>query len=150
MIGLLQRVNSASVSVADTELARIGPGLLVLIAVEHGDMEQQADRLLERLGNYRVFPDTNGKMNLSLCDTGGELLLVPQFTLVADTRKGNRPGFSNTPAPAASEKLFNYLCEQARQTGLSSGCGKFGADMQVTLTNDGPVTFWLQVPPAGS
>lgn len=148
MIGLLQRVNSASVSVADTELARIGPGLLVLVAVEHGDTEQQAERLLERLGNYRVFPDTNGKMNLSLRDTGGELLLVPQFTLVADTSKGNRPGFSKTPAAAVSEKLFNYLCEKARQTGLSSGCGKFGADMQVTLTNDGPVTFWLQVPPA--
>ena len=144
MIGLLQRVSAARVTVAGVTVGTIGRGLLVLIGVEQGDAEPQAHRLLERLLGYRVFPDAEGKMNLSLADTGGGLLLVPQFTLAADTRKGMRPSFTPAAAPEAGQKLFDCLVEQARARHSDVACGRFGADMQVSLTNDGPVTFWLQ------
>ena len=147
MIGLLQRVTEARVTVSGEEIAAIGPGLLVLVGVERGDGEAQADRLLERVLTYRVFPDADGRMNRSLADTGGGLLLVPQFTLAADTRKGTRPGFSTAAAPADGERLFAYLAERARGGHGDVAAGRFGADMQVGLTNDGPVTFWLQARP---
>ena len=123
----------------------MGCGLLVLVGVERGDSAQQADRLLERLLGYRVFPDAGGRMNLSLRDIQGDLLLVPQFTLAADTQKGTRPGFSTAASPEEGERLFAYVCQQAAKRHKSVGMGRFGADMQVSLVNDGPVTFWLQV-----
>jgi D-aminoacyl-tRNA deacylase len=144
MIGLLQRVTEAEVRVADTSIGRIGAGLLVLIGVERDDTTDHADRLIERLLGYRVFPDAAGKMNRSLLDISGGLLLVPNFTLPADTRKGTRPGFSKGADPATGERLFNYVVEQARPRLLQVASGQFGADMQVSLTNNGPVTFWLQ------
>ena len=144
MIGLLQRVTQARVEVATEVVASIGPGLLVLIGVEPEDDEARADRLLERLLGYRIFPDTDGKMNLNLTAIGGELLLVPQFTLAADTRKGTRPGFSTAADPEKGERLFSYLCHAAGERHSATRSGLFGADMQVSLTNDGPVTFWLQ------
>ena len=146
MIGLLQRVSSASVVVAGARIAAIESGLLVLIGVEREDDRERADRLLERLLNYRVFADSEGRMNLSLRDAGGGLLLVPQFTLPADTRKGNRPGFSTAAAPDLGEALFGYLVGRARALHEPVACGRFGAEMQVSLVNEGPVTFWLQVP----
>lgn len=144
MIGLLQRVTRAEVVVDDRSIARIGPGLLVLVGVQKGDDQVRCDRLLERLLGYRVFEDPAGKMNLSLLDTGGGLLLVPQFTLAADTRKGRRPGFSNAAAPEDGARLFAYLLEQAGQRVADLQSGVFGANMQVSLVNDGPVTFWLE------
>ena len=149
MIALLQRVSEARVRVANESVAAIDRGVLALLGVERGDGEAQADRLLARLLDYRVFPDAEGKMNLSLRDIGGELLLVPQFTLAADTRKGLRPGFSSAAPPAEGERLFNYLFARARREHPHVTSGVFGADMQVSLTNDGPVTFWLRVPPVG-
>ncbi len=145
MIGLLQRVSSSRVDVDDETVGEIGPGLMVLVGVERGDDEAKADRLLERLLGYRVFPDDTGRMNLSLKDVGGGLLLIPQFTLAADTRKGTRAGFSSAAHPEEGERLFRYLCEKARNEHPRVETGVFGADMQVSLTNDGPVTFWLQV-----
>jgi len=145
LIGLLQRVSTAHVDIAGQRVARIERGLLVLVGVEPRDSERHADRLLERLLGYRVFPDSEGRMNLSLQDIGGGLLLVPQFTLAADTRKGTRPGFSSAADPQIGAHLFGYLCSQAADQYAPVGCGQFGADMQVSLTNDGPVTFWLQV-----
>lgn len=145
MIGLLQRVTEARVVVAGETVGRIGRGLLVLIGVERGDGESQADRLLERLLGYRVFPDADGRMNLSVSDVGGGLLLVPQFTLPADTRKGMRPSFTPAAAPEEGERLFDHLAGRARARHPDVATGRFGADMQVSLTNDGPVTFWLQV-----
>ncbi len=145
MIGLLQRVTTGRVEVEGRVVGEIGPGLLVLIGVEREDMEAQADRLLERLLSYRVFPDEEGRMNRSLTDINGGLLLVPQFTLAADTRKGTRPGFSPAADPDTGRRLFDYLCETARARHGQVATGIFGADMQVSLTNDGPVTFWLQV-----
>ena len=145
MIGLLQRVSTAQVVVAGGTVASIGRGLLVLVGVEREDGELQADRLLQRLLGYRVFADGAGRMNLSVADVSGGLLLVPQFTLVADTRKGMRPGFSSAATPEVGSQLFDYLCQQAKIQHSPVGCGHFGADMQVSLTNDGPVTFWLQV-----
>jgi len=147
MIALLQRVTHASVSVDGSETGRIAAGLLVLIGVERGDAPAQADRLLERLLAYRVFPDVAGKMNLSLSQQGGGLLLVPQFTLAADTRHGNRPGFSTAASPELGRQLFEYLVGKAEQRHPVVATGIFGANMQVSLCNDGPVTFWLQVPP---
>lgn len=144
MIGLLQRVSRAEVEVAGRSIARIGPGLLVLVGVQRADDEAQADRLLERLLGYRVFEDRDGRMNLSLLDTGGALLLVPQFTLAADTRKGRRPGFSTAAAPDEGARLFSYLLGQAQGRVAQLQSGEFGADMQVSLVNDGPVTFWLE------
>lgn len=145
MIGLLQRVSAARVVIAGETCAEIATGLLVLVGVERDDRESQADRLLERLLGYRVFADAEGRMNRSLADTQGGLLLVPQFTLAADTRKGTRPGFSNAASPTQAQQLFDYLGRQARARHPEVGLGKFGADMQVSLTNDGPVTFQLQV-----
>lgn len=144
MIGLLQRVSSAEVQVDGQSIAAIGRGLLVLVGVERQDSETGAERLLERLLGYRVFPDNQGRMNLSLKDVGGGLLLVPQFTLAADTRKGMRPGFSPAAAPEQGQRLFAYLCDRAHVLQQPVACGVFGADMQVELINDGPVTFWLQ------
>jgi D-tyrosyl-tRNA(Tyr) deacylase len=145
MIGLLQRVTEASVDVDGHVVARIGPGLLVLIAVEPGDTRVQADRLVERLVGYRVFPDAAGRMNLGLVDTRGGLLLVPQFTLAAATDKGMRPSFTTAAAPEHGRALFEYAVERARsRLGDRVASGRFGAHMQVSLTNDGPVTFWLQ------
>lgn len=144
MIGLLQRAQSARVEIEGRTAGAIGRGLLVLVGIERGDDENRADRLLERLLGYRVFPDTAGKMNLSVVDIGGGLLLVPQFTLAADTDKGMRPSFTPAAAPELGQHLFDYLVERARTQYASVEAGVFGADMQVSLTNDGPVTFWLQ------
>ena len=144
MIGLLQRVSGAHVAVAGREIARIERGLLVLIGVQKDDGEAQAARLLERLLSYRVFPDEAGRMNLSLRDIGGGLLLVPQFTLAADTGKGTRAGFSTAADPERARALFGQLATSARAAWPRTACGEFGADMQVSLTNDGPVTFWLE------
>ncbi len=149
MIGLLQRVSQAAVSVDGKTVGAIGRGLLVLVGVERGDDESRADRLLERLLGYRVFPDADGKMNLSVQDIGGGLLLVPQFTLAADTNKGMRASFTPAALPVEGQRLFEYLLTQARRRHANVASGVFGADMQVTLTNDGPVTFWLQVPSEG-
>ena len=145
MIGLLQRVTAGRVEVDGQVVGEIGPGLLVLIGVEREDSEAQADRLLERLLSYRVFSDEDGRMNRSLTDIKGGLLLVPQFTLAADTRKGTRPGFSPAADPETGQRLFDYLCQRAKERHQTVATGIFGADMQVSLTNDGPVTFWLQV-----
>ena len=147
MIGLLQRVRRAAVEVASETVASIGPGLLVLVGVQPGDGEAQARRLLERLLGYRVFSDAQGRMNLSLRDTGGGLLLVPQFTLAADTAKGARPSFTSAAEPARARELFETLVAHARGAWPNTGSGVFGADMQVSLVNDGPVTFWLQTNP---
>ena len=144
MIGLLQRVSTARVEVKNSTIGEIGQGLLTLIGIEKEDTETKADRLIERLLGYRVFSDSAGKMNLSLQDVDGGLLLVPQFTLPADTRKGMRPSFSSAAPPALGEKLFSYMVSQAKEQHSAVEAGKFGADMQVSLTNDGPVTFWLQ------
>jgi len=145
VIGLLQRVRRAAVEVAGETVASIGPGLLVLVGVQPGDGEAQGQRLLERLLGYRVFSDAQSRMNLSLRDTGGGLLLVPQFTLAADTAKGSRPSFTTAAEPALARGLFESLVARARQEWPDSGSGVFGADMQVSLVNDGPVTFWLEV-----
>ena len=145
MIGLLQRVTSSEVRVQGESVGRIDTGLLVLVGVERGDAEPQADRLLERLLTYRVFPDAEGRMNRSLADIGGGLLLVPQFTLAADTCKGTRPGFSPAADPQTGERLFDYLVARARIAHPVVQTGVFGANMQVALVNDGPVTFWLKV-----
>jgi D-tyrosyl-tRNA(Tyr) deacylase len=145
VIGLLQRVTEARVVSDGNNVGAISRGLLVLVGVERGDAEAQADRLLERLLGYRVFPDAEGKMNLSVSDVGGGLLLVPQFTLAADTDKGLRPSFTPAATPEQGKQMFDYLvaCARARHEEVATGC--FGADMQVGLINDGPVTFWLQV-----
>jgi D-tyrosyl-tRNA(Tyr) deacylase len=145
VIGLLQRVTEARVVVNGETVGAIDHGLLVLIGVERGDTEAQADRLLERLLGYRVFPDAEDKMNLSVSDIGGGLLLVPQFTLPADTRKGMRPSFTPAATPEQGEQLFDYLVMRARMQHETVATGRFGTNMQVSLTNDGPVTFWLQV-----
>ena len=147
MIGLLQRVQRAHVDVHSERIAEIGRGLLVFVGVQQGDCEAEAERLLQRLLGYRVFPDTAGKMNLSIGQAGGALLLVPQFTLAADTRSGMRPGFSTAADPAEGQRLYGYLLQQAQQQSLVVAGGRFGADMQVSLINDGPVTFWLEVKP---
>lgn len=147
MIGLLQRVSSARVDVGGVEVGAIGRGLLVLVGVERGDTETQAARLLERLLGYRVFPDAEGKMNLSLHDIGGGLLLVPQFTLAADTQKGMRASFTTAAEPQQGLHLFDRLLQLAWERHSDVQSGRFGADMQVSLVNEGPVTFWLRVPP---
>ena len=148
MIALLQRVSRAWVDVEGSRIGEIGQGLMVLIGVERGDAAAQADRLLERLLTYRVFADNEGRMNRSVTDIGGGLLLVPQFTLAADTRKGRRPGFTAAADPSEGEKWFEYFAGQAAKRHAEVETGRFGADMQVGLVNDGPVTFWLQVSPA--
>jgi D-aminoacyl-tRNA deacylase len=147
LIALLQRVTRASVVVDEESVGAIGPGLLGFIGVERGDGQAQADRLLERMLNYRMFGDATGKMNLSLRDTAGGLLLVSQFTLAADTNSGNRPSFTPAASPEEGEKGFDYFVNQARAIHPVAQTGRFGADMQVSLVNDGPVTFWLRVAP---
>lgn len=144
MIGLLQRVTEASITVNGHEIARIGPGLLVLAGVEREDGPDDAARLAERIAGYRVFSDADGKMNLNVVNAGGEVLLVPQFTLAADTRKGMRPGFQTAAEPDQGRRLFDSLAEKLRSGGLAVHTGQFGADMKVSLVNDGPVTFWLE------
>ena len=145
MIGLLQRVSSAEVRVRERAIAKIGRGLLILVGVEKDDTENSARRLAERLAGYRVFPDSSGKMNLSLADIKGEILLVPQFTLAADTNSGMRPSFHLAAEPGRGKQLFDLLCGEIEQRNLLTGRGEFGADMQVSLVNDGPVTFYLRV-----
>ena len=147
MIGLLQRVSTASVDVGGRTVGRIEHGLLVLIGVQRGDGETQADRLLERLLTYRVFGDDAGRMNRSVQDVNGGLLLVSQFTLAADTRKGTRPGFSPAAEPDDGRRLFDYMVQRARERHPDVQTGEFGADMRVALVNEGPVTFWLEVTP---
>lgn len=148
MIGLLQRVLEAQVTVDGQVIGSIADGLLVFLAVETGDRSAQADRMIERVVGYRVFPDPAGRMNLSLADTRGGLLLVPQFTLAADTDKGMRPSFDSAAPPEHGRALFDRATTRARlQLGDRVATGQFGAHMQVRLTNDGPVTFWLRVPP---
>lgn len=145
MIGFLQRVSSASVTVEGRQIAAIAQGCMVLVGIEKDDNQAKAERLVERLLGYRVFTDASGRMNLSLRDIQGGLLLVPQFTLAADTRKGLRPGFSRAASSEQAQALFEYLCQHASQLHTAVAQGRFGADMQVSLTNDGPVSFWLQV-----
>lgn len=147
MIGLLQRVSEASVEVDGQQAASIDRGLLVLVGVERGDGPAQVARLAERLLAFRVFADDAGRMNLNVGEAGGALLLVPQFTLAADTARGNRPGFSRAAEPARGEALFGELVEAARAGGLPVAAGVFGATMRVRLCNEGPATFWLQAPP---
>jgi D-tyrosyl-tRNA(Tyr) deacylase len=144
MIGLLQRVSHASVTVDGQKVGAIGPGLLVLIGVRPLDDEASGHRLLTRLLQYRIFPDEAGKMNLSLTQAKGQLLLVPQFTLAADTAKGLRPGFSTAAPPEQGRRLFDAVVQIARQQLGAVETGVFGAHMQVSLTNDGPVTIWLE------
>jgi D-aminoacyl-tRNA deacylase len=145
VIALIQRVSEASVSVAGETLGEIGPGLLALVAVERGDGEAEAKRLAEKVVSYRVFADAAGKMNLSLKDSGGALLAVPQFTLAADTNSGLRPSFSSAGSPQEGERLFKLWVEKAKDLIPQVHVGRFGADMRVRLVNDGPVTFWLRV-----
>ena len=147
MIALLQRVAEARVTVAGRTVGEIGPGVLALVCAERGDAEASAKRLVERILSFRLFEDAGGKMNLSLADTGGGLLLVPQFTLAADTRSGNRPSFTPAAEPARGRTLFDFAVAQARSAYPRVAVGEFGAHMQVGLVNDGPVTFWLRVDP---
>lgn len=145
MKALLQRVNQASVSIDGVEVARIGAGLLVLVGIEPDDNQRILEKVLHKLLNYRVFSDEQERMNKSLIDVQGGLLLVSQFTLAADTRSGLRPGFSTAAAPAQAEALFEQLVQMAKQRYANVQTGQFGADMQVQLVNDGPVTFMLEV-----
>ena len=145
MIGLIQRVTEASVTIDGQVAGRIGPGLLVLVGFRQGDRVERIPRFVERLLNYRVFGDDRGRMNRSLRDTGGGLLVVPQFTLAADTNSGNRPSFTPAASPEDGAALFEALLEHVRSQWSDCGFGRFGADMQVALVNDGPVTFWLEV-----
>ena len=147
MIALLQRASQASVAVDGETIGAIGAGLMVLVCAERGDTPAEADALLKKMLGYRVFSDAAGKMNLSVTDVDGDLLLVPQFTLAADTRSGSRPSFTPAAAPEEGRRLFDHFVAQARLIREKVQTGRFGADMQVTLTNDGPVTFWLQTRP---
>jgi D-tyrosyl-tRNA(Tyr) deacylase len=144
MIGLVQRVSEARVEVGDEVVGRIGPGILALIAVEPDDDEARAERLLERILGYRLFDDGEGRMNRSLAETGGGLLLVSQFTLAADTRKGRRASFTSAAPPALGQRLFEHLLHRARASHPAVASGRFGAHMRIHLVNDGPVTFWLE------
>jgi len=144
MLALIQRVREAHVDVDNETVGRIGPGLLAFVAVQPADGEPQAQRMLERLLGYRVFADAEGRMNRSLADVGAGLLLVPQFTLAADTSKGMRPSFTSAAAPEVGRLWFERLVELAKKTHLRVEIGRFGAHMSVSLVNDGPVTFWLE------
>lgn len=144
MIGLIQRVLEAKVVVNGHTVGQIQTGILLLLGVERADTEAQAQRLLERVLNYRIFEDSEGRMNRSLLDVQGGLLVVPQFTLPADTQRGNRPSFTPAAPPEQGQQLFNYFCTQIQVQGLELQSGVFGADMQVHLINNGPVTFWLK------
>ena len=147
MIALLQRVTEARVTVEGRTVGEIGPGVLALVCAERGDTEASATRLLERVLAFRLFEDAAGKMTLSLFDTGGGLLLGPQFTLAADTRSGNRPSFTPAAGPALGRALFDFAVARARAAHPHVAAGEFGAHMRVGLVNDGPVTFWLRVDP---
>lgn len=146
MIALIQRVSRAEVCVAGARIAAIERGLLALVGVRRGDQQQHAERLAERLLAYRVFPDPQGRMNLSVREVDGALLLVPQFTLAADTKKGTRAGFSAAAQPDEARRLFGLLHASVARAYAPVSAGVFGADMQVSLINDGPVTFWLETP----
>jgi D-tyrosyl-tRNA(Tyr) deacylase len=144
MISIIQRVSEAKVTVNGIDIGSIGPGIMALVAVEKSDVKPQADRLLERILNYRIFADADDKMNLSLRDIQGGLLIVPQFTLAADTQKGNRPSFASAAPPEWGQEMFGYFQQQAGLLYPGSQFGQFGADMKVALINDGPVTFTLR------
>ncbi|MDH4110298.1 MAG: D-aminoacyl-tRNA deacylase [Gammaproteobacteria bacterium] len=144
MIALIQRVTEAGVTVGGREIAAIGRGLLALVAVQPDDTEREVERMCERLLGYRVFPDADDRMNRSLLDEGLELLLVPQFTLAADTRKGTRASFTRAAPPELGRRLFDRLADACRARIAGTQTGEFGANMQVRLVNDGPVTFWLE------
>jgi len=145
MIGLIQRVSSAKVDVSNNTISHIEQGILLLLGIEKEDNQEKADKLLQRVLNYRIFEDDTGRMNLSLNNIKGDLLVVSQFTLAADTKKGLRPSFSSAASPEIAKTLYDYFLIQAKQTDLLIQSGEFGADMQVSLVNDGPVTFCLQV-----
>jgi D-tyrosyl-tRNA(Tyr) deacylase len=147
VIALIQRVAAASVAVGGETVGEIGAGLLALLGVERGDGDAEASRLAERVLGYRVFADGEGKMNRSLADVQGELLVVPQFTLVADTKSGTRPSFSSGASPADGERLYRVFVDEAKKRHARVATGRFGAHMKVSLVNDGPVTFWLQISP---
>lgn len=143
MRALIQRVSEASVTVDGETVGEIGPGLLILACAMQGDGEAQADQLAAKISKLRIFKDDGGKMNRSVLDTGGSVLVVSQFTLAADTRRGNRPGFSTAAPPAEGERLYEYFADQLSRLGLDTARGRFGADMKVRLLNDGPVTIWM-------
>ena len=144
MRALLQRVSHASVRVDDTLIGQAGPGLLILICAMQGDTEAQADQLAAKIAKLRIFKDNNGKMNLSVRDIGGSALVVSQFTLAADTSRGNRPGFSMAASPEDGDRLYEYFAAQLAEQGVPVETGAFGADMKVELLNDGPVTIWME------
>ena len=144
MRALVQRVTDAAVTVGGAQISQIGPGLLVLVCAMQGDIEENADKLASKLAKLRIFADGAGKMNLSLVDTGGSALVVSQFTLAADTSRGNRPGFSQAAAPEEGQRLYLYFCKALQRAGIPVKTGQFGADMAVSLTNDGPVTLWVE------
>ena len=148
MIALIQRVSEAAVHVNGKVVGEISNGILALVGVQRGDSETEAERLLQRVLAYRIFPDDQQRMNLNLRQAQGSLLLVPQFTLAADTNKGNRASFTSAAPPEDGERLFRFFVERAREELGEVASGQFGADMKVHLVNDGPVTFWLQTPPA--
>mgnify|MGYP003401632809 CR=1 FL=1 len=150
MIALIQRVSRAEVSVAGVAVGRIERGILAFVGVRRGDTETDAERLLERIVGYRIFPDDEGRMNRSLREVSGELMLVSQFTLAADTRSGMRAGFSTAAPPDEGRRLFDFLVNAARASLPKVATGEFGAHMEVSLVNDGPVTFWLETPPTAS
>ncbi len=145
MRALIQRVSQADVRVDGELLGEIGPGLLILVCAMQGDRRANAQGLAAKIAKLRIFKDDEGKMNRSLLDTGGAALVVSQFTLAADTSRGNRPGFSSAAAPAEGERLYEFFAEQMRAQGIETAQGRFGADMQVGLVNDGPVTIWMDV-----
>lgn len=144
MIGLLQRVKNASVAVNDQVIGAVGKGLLVLVCAEKGDSEEQCEKLAKKVLAYRIFEDENGKMNKSVSDIGGEILIVSQFTLAADTAKGLRPSFTPAADPETGKRLYEHFIEKIKESGLKTETGQFGANMQVALINDGPVTIWLK------
>jgi D-tyrosyl-tRNA(Tyr) deacylase len=148
LIALVQRVAEARVAAGGEDLGAIGRGVLALVGVERADTEREAERLAQRVLGYRIFADAEGRMNRSLADIAGGLLVVPQFTLAADTRSGTRPGFSTAAAPEEGRRLFEHFVQACRGRHAGVASGRFGADMQVSLVNDGPVTFWLQVSPS--
>jgi D-tyrosyl-tRNA(Tyr) deacylase len=142
---LIQRVTGAEVAVAGEVIGRTGPGVMILVCAMHGDSEAQAEKLAAKTAKLRIFTDADGKMNRSLLDTGGGALVISQFTLAADTSRGNRPGFSGAAAPEIAENLYEHFAEALRAQGIATQTGRFGADMAVTLTNDGPITIWLEI-----
>jgi len=145
VIGLVQRVSEASVSVDNRIIAEIGQGMLILLGVEKKDGEAEIEKLANKVSRYRIFPDADGKMNLNITQIEGEILVVSQFTLVADTQKGNRPGFSRGASPEHGEKIYQQFVASLKQQGIPVATGKFGAEMKVALVNDGPATFQFQV-----